>query len=91
MRRRVARALLSGAVPGAMALVVFVCRPAVAATHVWEKIELTFVSQQPYANPYTDVEMWVQLTGPGFDKRIDGFWDGQNVFRVRIMATRPGV
>ncbi|MGA3284230.1 MAG: DUF5060 domain-containing protein [Verrucomicrobiota bacterium] len=61
-----------------------------ADTHVWEKVELTFHAKNPYANPYTNVEVWVDLKGPGFDKRCYGFWDGGDVFRVRILATRPG-
>ena len=61
-----------------------------ADTHVWEKVELTFRAKNSYANPYTNVEVWVDLKGPGFDKRCYGFWDGADVFRVRILATRPG-
>jgi hypothetical protein len=61
-----------------------------AEVHVWEKVELTFHAQNQYANPYTNVEVWVDLKGPGFDKRCYGFWDGDNVFRVRVLATQPG-
>ncbi|HXR05223.1 MAG TPA: DUF5060 domain-containing protein [Verrucomicrobiae bacterium] len=61
-----------------------------ADTHVWEKVELAFHAKTPYANPYTNVEVWVDLKGPGFDRRCYGFWDGGDVFRVRILATRPG-
>ena len=58
--------------------------------HVWEKVELTFHAKGQYPNPYTNVEVWVDLKGPGFDKRCFGFWDGGDVFRVRILATQPG-
>src|SRR5262249_7680564 len=58
--------------------------------HVWEKVELTFHAANPYVNPYTNVEIWVDLRGPLFNKRCYGFWDGSNVFRVRVLATRPG-
>ena len=61
-----------------------------AEVHVWEKVELTFHAQNQYANPYTNVEVWVDLKGPGFDKRCYGFWDGDDVFRVRVLATQPG-
>jgi hypothetical protein len=61
-----------------------------AEVHVWEKQELTFRAAHPSANPYTNVEVWVDLRGPGFDRRCYGFWDGSNVFRVRIVATSPG-
>src|ERR1039457_4387927 len=59
-------------------------------THVWEKVELTLHATNQYTNPYTQVVAWVDLKGPGFDKRCYGFWDGSNVFRVRILATAPG-
>ena len=58
--------------------------------HVWEKQELTFTSATAYANPYTDVIVWVDLTGPGFKKRVYGFWDGGQTFRVRVRGDRAG-
>jgi hypothetical protein len=58
--------------------------------HVWEKQELTFTSVHSWANPYTEVTVWVDLAGPGFRKRIYGFWDGDQTFRVRLLATTPG-
>lgn len=62
-----------------------------APIHVWETLELTFIAQNPYKNAYTEVKVWVDLAGPGFDKRVYGFWDGGNTFRVRLVATRPGL
>ncbi len=32
--------------------------------HVWETLELSFQAEQDNSNPYTEVEMWVNLTGP---------------------------
>ncbi len=61
-----------------------------ASTHTWEKQELTFTSERSFQNPYTDVVVWVDLRGPGFEKRVYGFWDGGNTFRVRLLATSPG-
>jgi Protein of unknown function (DUF4038)/Domain of unknown function (DUF5060) len=58
--------------------------------HTWEKQELTFTSSRTFANPYTDVVVWVELTGPGFHKRVYGFWDSGRTFRVRLLATAPG-
>lgn len=58
--------------------------------HIWEKVELTFQAQNQYTNPYTNVTVWVDLKGPGFSRRCYGFWDGGPVFRVRVLATRPG-
>ncbi len=59
-------------------------------THVYDIHEIQLIAQNQYDNPYTDVECWVDLKGPGFDKRVYGFWDGDNVFKVRVVATEPG-
>lgn len=58
--------------------------------HVWEKIEIALLAQKKHENPYRDVAVWVDLKGPGFERRCYGFWDGEDTFRVRIMATAPG-
>ena len=89
--------------------------------HVWQKHEITLKAEKTYPNPYAEVEVWVDLKGPGgglseagaasgglseagaaggappggtsppFEKRVYGFWDGDYLFRVRIVATAPGV
>ena len=58
--------------------------------HVWEKQELTFNAANAYKNAYLDVILWVDLTGPGFNKRIYGFWDSGRTFHLRLVATQPG-
>ncbi len=58
--------------------------------HVWEKVEVTLTAEGAYANPYTEVDVWVDLSGPGFARRVYGFWDGGNTFRVRMLARAPG-
>ena len=60
------------------------------SVRVWEKVEITLEAVDIYANSYTDVTVWVDLKGPGFAKRVYGFWDGGNFFRVRVAATVPG-
>ncbi len=57
---------------------------------VWEVQEIRLATARDYANPYVEVECWVELEGPGFRKRVYGFWDGGRVFKVRIVATQPG-
>ena len=52
------------------ALLLIVCGMALAESHhVWEKVEITLNADSSYENPYTDVEVWVDLKGPGFEKR----------------------
>ncbi|MBY0411149.1 MAG: DUF5060 domain-containing protein, partial [Burkholderiaceae bacterium] len=55
--------------------------------HTWQMQEIVLLAEKPYPNYYTDVDIWVQLKGPGFDKRVYGFWDGENRFVVRVVAT----
>ncbi len=64
--------------------------PAESNKHIWELHEIELHASKSYANPYVDVETWVELTGPGFAKRVYGFWDGGDLYRVRIVATAPG-
>ena len=58
--------------------------------YVWSKIDLRFIADRRYENPYTELEIWVDLEGPGFSKRVYGFWDGDQDFVIRILATTPG-
>ncbi|MHC4460275.1 MAG: apiosidase-like domain-containing protein [Planctomycetota bacterium] len=57
--------------------------------HLWQKVEITLQAEKSYENPYKEVEVWVDLKGPAFEKRCYGFWDGDNVFRVRVLAAAP--
>lgn len=58
--------------------------------HVWETQEITFQAARDYANPYTEVDCWIELEGPGFARRVHGFWDDGRTFKVRFVATAPG-
>ncbi|MCG6924338.1 MAG: DUF4038 domain-containing protein [Acidobacteria bacterium] len=58
--------------------------------HVWDLQEITLRAGRAHANPYADVICWIDLEGPGFARRVYGFWDGGRRFKVRFVATRPG-
>src|SRR5688500_2603723 len=58
--------------------------------YVWEMQEITLAATRDHANPYVEVECWVDLEGPGFKRRVWGFWDGGRTFKVRVVATAPG-
>ncbi|MBN2349485.1 MAG: DUF4038 domain-containing protein [Bacteroidales bacterium] len=58
--------------------------------HTWEMMEIVLKAEKEYSNYYTDVTCWVELKGPEFSKKVYGFWDGANVYKVRIVATAPG-
>jgi len=65
---------------------------AIAQTHIYEVVEKTFTSAKTYNNPYIDLDLWVDLNGPnGLSYRIPAFWDGGQTFRVRLVATKPGL
>ena len=57
---------------------------------VWDAQEITLQAARDYANPYVDVVCWIELEGPGFARRVYGFWDGGRTFRIRFVATAPG-
>ena len=58
--------------------------------HVWEMVEIELTAERAYQNPYAEVTCWAELEGPGFSKRVYGFWDGDSTFRIRLTATAPG-
>jgi hypothetical protein len=57
---------------------------------VWETQEIRFEAARDYANAYAEVELWIELEGPGFARRVYGFWDGGRTFKIRFAATGPG-
>lgn len=74
---------------------VLAAAPAAAALNrgevrVWDAQEITLEAARDHANPYVDVTCWIELEGPGFSKRVYGFWDGGRTFKVRFVATAPG-
>jgi hypothetical protein len=81
--------------PGRFLLGILACTcfgpPAGAApVHPWETVEITLRAAAAPADPYAGTRVWVDLQGPGFSQRCCGFWDGGNIFRVRVVATAPG-
>src|SRR5687767_3603002 len=58
--------------------------------HVWETQEIILEASRDYPNAYSEVDCWIELSGPGFERRVYGFWDGGRVFRVRFVATSAG-
>jgi len=60
------------------------------SAHVWETQEIILQAERDYANPYADVECWIELSGPEFSRKVYGFWDGGRTFRIRFVATAAG-
>ena len=63
----------------------------ITAAEVMEVKEVSFTSAEKYTNPYLNVDLWVSLVGPnGENYKIPAFWDGENIFKARLVATAPG-
>ncbi len=86
--RATAGAVALGAAP--QAILASAAEATVWRVHVWDKQEIVLTSARSFPNPYTDITVWVDLSGPGFDKRVYGFWNGGKEFCVRLVATAPG-
>jgi len=53
----------------------------------WKEVELCFRAAASYSNPYTDVELSAEFTGPGGQKLVrPGFWDGGNRWLIRFTS-----
>lgn len=57
---------------------------------VWQGAEIELTAKRDYDHAYEEVEVWVDLKGPAFAKRVYGFWDGERTFRIRLAAITPG-
>jgi hypothetical protein len=65
---------------------------AVFVAGTWSAHELRFTATAPHANPYTEVDLWVDfIHDDGTTLRRPGFSDGADAFAVRFAAAgRPG-
>lgn len=78
-----------------LALLTLASRPA-AAVSVWQRwdqpLQVGFDYLNGGGNPYRDLSLGVQFTGPVASKNFSGyaFWDGGNTFRVRAAFPLPG-
>jgi hypothetical protein len=66
-------------------------QPARAQNRVerWDFIELTYRGSQS-GNPFTDVQLQAQFTHPEKTVTVDGFYDGNGVYKIRFMPDRLG-
>lgn len=61
------------------------------ATGRWQQTEWTFTAERDYANPYTEIDLHLDFTGPdGQTLRRPAFWNGGRDWRVRFAAPTPG-
>ncbi len=56
----------------------------------WEVFEV-MLSGKTGGNPFTDYTIEGVFTGEKEDVRVEGFYDGEGVYRVRFMPSYEGV
>ena len=53
--------------------------------------EVELATSIKYINPYLDVLLTAQVTGPGGETfAVDGYWQGDSLWKIRIMPTSVG-
>ena len=58
----------------------------------WQVAELTFDAARQHERPYEEVLLTCTFTGPdGREIAVEGFYDGNNRWKVRFCPDRPGV
>lgn len=56
----------------------------------FEEYEISLLTDKAYANPYLDVTLSATFKGPERTIRVNGFWDGGRLFKIRMLPTEPG-
>lgn len=57
----------------------------------WQVVELTYSSKERYERPYEQVSLTCTFSGPeNRTIRVEGFHDGENVWKVRFCPDTPG-
>ena len=69
------------------------CFSAKSETEIWSKIELGFKSDIQYENPLYQIgHFYATFTSPsGKTKKIHGFWDGDEDFKIRFAPDEVGI
>lgn len=60
-------------------------------TQTWLMNELTFESTKAYADPFNDVDIELHLYSGGRLYKIPGFWDGDNIWKIRFVCPYEGI
>jgi len=56
----------------------------------YELYEVTLITSNTYSNPYLDVSLSATFIGPTEIIIINGFWDGSNIWKIRMAPTEVG-
>ncbi len=71
-----------------IALPIYASQPSIG---IWSKYEQELINEIKYSNPFTQTELKVEFTRPDQTKlKIEGFYNGKNVWKFRIMPDQIG-
>lgn len=60
-------------------------------THLWECVELELSSSVEYDNPFMEVELKLEFSGPKGERLlVPAFWDGGRLWKARFAPTSEG-
>lgn len=57
----------------------------------WQRYEKSFIIEKKIKNPIRDIRLQTSFNAPdGSSRRVEGFWDGGNLWRVRFTPDQVG-
>ncbi len=62
----------------------------VLQAETWRAFELIFESEKTYSDPFSDAVLDLVLTDGNIQFTIPGFWDGENIWKVRVTCPTAG-
>ena len=63
----------------------------IAAVQQWTTYEITLISEMPYSNAYSEIDVWAQFTNDKEDTILKpAFWDGGNTWKIRFAPPDSG-
>lgn len=60
------------------------------AVELWGRYETALTQRNQYDNPFTEVQLKCTFECSGERLTTDGFYDGDGIWRIRVMPTRVG-
>jgi len=57
----------------------------------WGLQEIVLHSHHTYSNPFTQAYVKAVFSTPGYSVKVDGFFDGDGTWKVRLMPNQPGI
>ena len=61
-----------------------------ATIQQWDRFEFSQQVEASVANPFTDVRLSATVRGAGLVREVEGFYDGDGVYKLRFLGETPG-